>query len=108
MYEACDLTTDIVAMTVGSRVYADTIIISFPSAIENSTIDLPLAVVLTIAGLLKSVAIQRVLRCGFPDGIMPCAFHVVVELIHTKVYSFILGVMQGVVHIDLVQGQSHW
>jgi hypothetical protein len=61
--------------------------------------DLPLTFLLTIAGLLNSMAVEQVLGHDFPDSIMPYAFHIVLELIHAKIHSLILGVLEGVIHI---------
>jgi hypothetical protein len=108
MYEAHDLIPDIEVIAMSSMGYVDAISISFPSVIENFTMDLPLAFVLAIADILNSVAIQWALHHGFPDGIIPCSFHVILELRHVKAHPFILGVLEGVVHIDWVQGLYNW
>jgi hypothetical protein len=99
MCEAHDLIHDIEAIAISGRRYIDAIGISFPSVIENSTMDLPLAFILTIAGLLNRVVVQGVLGHHFPDGIMPSPFHIVLELIYIKVYSPVLGLLEGLIHI---------
>jgi hypothetical protein len=76
--------------------------------IENSTMDLPLVFILTNTGLLNSVAVQLVLGCCFPDAIMPCAFHVGLELMHAKVHSFVLDVLEEVIHMDWFHGLYDW
>jgi hypothetical protein len=103
MCEMQDFIPDIKSITMSGRGYVDAIGISFPSIIENSTMDLPLEFVLAIAGIENSVVVQQVLGCGFTDGIMLFDFHVVQELIHVKVYTFIFGVLEGVIHINWVQ-----
>jgi hypothetical protein len=108
MYEVHHLIPDIEAIAMSGRRYVDAISISFPSTIEKFTMDLPLAFVLAVASLLNSVAVQWVLGHGFPDGILPCAFHVVLELIHVNIYSFILGALDGVIHIHWIQGLYNW
>jgi hypothetical protein len=62
--------------------------------------DLPLDPILTIAGLENSLWVQSVLGIGLPHGIKLGAFHVVLLLRHVKVYSLVLGVQEGVIHID--------
>jgi ABC-type spermidine/putrescine transport system permease subunit I len=66
--------------------------------------DLPLAFILAIAGLLNSVVLKWVQGHGFSNGILPSAIHVVLELVHAKVQFFVLGILKGVVDIDRVQG----
>jgi phage head maturation protease len=100
MFEAHDLISDVETIAISSRRYVDAISISFSSAIENSTTDLPLVFILTIAGLLNSVVVQRVLGHGFPDSIMPRAFHEVLEVMCVKVHSLILGILNRVIHIQ--------
>jgi hypothetical protein len=95
-----DPISDIEAITMSGRGYVDAIRNSFPSVIENSTMDLPLTFVLAIVGFLNRVAVQRVLVHDFPDSIMLYAFLVVLELIYTKVHSFILGILEVVIYID--------
>jgi hypothetical protein len=71
--EAHDPIPDIEAIAMSGEGYVDAISISFPSMIENSTIDLPMDFVFAIAGLENSVVVQSVLGYGFPQGIMPHA-----------------------------------
>jgi hypothetical protein len=108
MCEVHDLIPKIQAIAISGRRYVDTISISFPSVIKNFTMNLSLAFVLAIIGLLNSVAVQWVLGRSFPDGIMPCTFPVVLELIYRNVYSLVFGVLEGVVHICWVQELSNW
>jgi hypothetical protein len=98
-----DIIPDIEIITMSSEGYVYAISISFPSAIENFTKDLSLAFILAIVGLLNSLAIQQVLGHSFSDGIIPCDFQVVLELIYVKVPPLILGVLEGVIHIHWVQ-----
>jgi hypothetical protein len=104
MCEVHDLIPDIEAIAMSSRGHVDAIGISFPSAIDNSTMDLPLAFLLAITGPLNSVVVQWVLGHGLSDGIMPCAFHMVLELVHVNVHFFSFSVLERVIHIDGIQG----
>jgi hypothetical protein len=71
---------------VSGRQFVDAIGITFPLRIENSTKNLSMDLILTNIGLENSVVLQWVLGSGFPDGIMPCAFYVVLKLINMKVH----------------------
>jgi hypothetical protein len=108
MCVAHDLIPDIETIAMSGRGNVDAITIFFPFLIENSTQDLPLAFFLSIAGPLNRIVIQWVPCCSFPNSIMLHSFHVILELIHVKVYSLILGVLKGVVHINRVPGLYNW
>jgi hypothetical protein len=104
MRVAHDLIPDIETIAMSSRENVDAISISFPVPIKNSIQDLPLAFILSIALSLNCIAVQWVPCCSFSYGIMPHSFHVVLELIPAKVHSLMLGVLEGVIHIDRVHG----
>jgi hypothetical protein len=108
MCVAHDLIPDIETIAISSRRNVDAISISFPFLIENFIQDLPLAFILSIEGSLNYMAVQWVLRYSFPNDIMPRSFHVVLQLIHVKVHSLILGVLEGVVYINRVHGLCNW
>jgi hypothetical protein len=103
-----DLIHDIETIAISNRGNVDTISISLPFLIENSTQDLPLAFILSIAGPLNYIVVKWALCHSFPYGIMSFSFHVVLELIHVKVHSLVLGVLEGVIHIDRVHGLCNW
>jgi hypothetical protein len=62
-----DLILNIEAIAISRRGYLDAISILFPSVIENSKMDIPLACVLTIAGLLNGVAVHWDLGHGLSN-----------------------------------------
>jgi hypothetical protein len=86
---------------VSGRGYVDASSISILSAIQNSTMDLPLDPILAIAALENGMGVQSVLEIGFPHGIMLGALNVVLLLIHAMVPSLVLSVEEGAIHI-------HW
>jgi hypothetical protein len=104
MCEVHDLIPDIESIAISGVGYVEAISISFCYTGQNSMIDLPMNFILAITGLKNSVVVQWVLGYGLPNGIMPCPCYMVLKLIYVKVYSFILGVLEGVIHIDWVQG----
>jgi hypothetical protein len=103
-----DLIPDIETIAMSGRGNVDAISISFPFLIANSTQDLPWAFILSITGPLKYMAVQWVLCGSFPYGILPRFFHVVLELMHAKVQSPFLGILEGVIHINRVYGLYNW
>jgi hypothetical protein len=70
MCETHDLSPDIEAIAMSGWTYVDTITIFFPSVQKNFTMDLPLAFILTIVGLLNYVVVQCILDYGFLNSIM--------------------------------------
>jgi hypothetical protein len=108
MYKAHDLIPDIETIAIGGRGNVDVVSISFPFVREDSTMDLTLWFVFSIAILLNHVVIQWVLSGGCSQSIIPCFFHAVLQLIHVKLHSLILGILEGVIHIDRVHRLHNW
>jgi hypothetical protein len=108
MCKARDLVSDIEAIAMSGRRNVDVLSILFSFVLEDSTINLPLAFVISITILLNCMVIQWVLGYGCSNRIIPGSFHVVLELISAKVHSLILGMLEGDIDINRVHGQSDW
>jgi hypothetical protein len=68
MCEVYDFISDIETIALSSRGDRYTMSISFPFPIENSSVDLPLALMIPIAGFLNYMAVQWDLGCSFPNA----------------------------------------